>query len=57
MMRINTDAILFLNQMNYILKAKGVTPVEIDETKEDTGLKIWKSSRGVGRAILGSSCY
>jgi len=57
MMRIKTDAILFLNQMNYILKAKGITPVETDETKEDIRLKIWKGSRGVGRAVPGSSCY
>jgi hypothetical protein len=56
-MRINTDATLFLNQINYILKAKGITPVEIDETKEVIRLKIWKGSRGIGWAVPGSSCY
>ena len=44
-MRINTDATLFLNQKNYILKAKRITPVEIDETKEDIRLKIWNVQR------------
>jgi hypothetical protein len=38
MMRRNTVVTLFLNQINYILKAKGITPVEIDETKEDIRL-------------------
>ena len=45
MMRINTDATLFLNQKNCILKAKRITPVEIDETKEDIRLKIWNVQR------------
>jgi hypothetical protein len=45
MMRINADATLFLNQKNYILKAKRRTPVEIDETKENIRLKIWNVQR------------
>ena len=32
-MRINRDATLFLNQKNYILKGKRITPIKIDKTK------------------------
>ena len=38
---IYRDATLFLNQKNYVLKAKRITSVEIDEIKEYIGLKIW----------------
>jgi len=40
-MRINIDAKLLLNQKNYILKAKRITAVEIDEIKENISLTIW----------------
>jgi len=35
MTRINIDAKAILNQKNYILKAKIITAVEIDEIKEN----------------------
>ena len=41
MTRMNTDAKALLNQKNYILKAKRITAVEIDEIKENIRLKIW----------------
>ena len=40
MMRMNIDAKGLLNQKNYILKAKRLTDVEIDEIKENTRLKL-----------------
>ena len=40
MMRMNMDAKGLLNQKNYILKAKRLTDVEIDEIKENTRLKL-----------------
>ena len=40
MMRMNIDAKALLNQKNCILKAKRITAVEIDETKENIRLKI-----------------
>ena len=36
---MNIDAKTLLNQKNYILKAKRITSVEIDEIKENIGLK------------------
>jgi len=44
MTRINLDAKLLLNQKNYILKAKRITAVEIDEIKENITLKIWNDT-------------
>jgi hypothetical protein len=38
--RMNTDANALLNQKNYILRAKRITAVEIDEIKENIRLKI-----------------
>jgi hypothetical protein len=35
LMRINVDAKLLLNQKNYILKAKRITAIEIDEIQEN----------------------
>jgi len=40
MTRLNIDAKALLNQKNYILKAKRIMAVEIDEIKENIGLKI-----------------
>jgi len=40
MTRTNIDAKTLLNQKNYILKAKRITAVEIDEIKENIRLKI-----------------
>jgi len=37
---INIDGTLLLKQRNYILKAKRITTVEIDEIKEYIRLKI-----------------
>ena len=34
-MRINIHATLLLNQKNNILKAKIITPIEIDDTEKD----------------------
>ena len=45
MMRINIHAKLLLNQKNYILKAKIITAVKIDEIKENIRLKIWNDRR------------
>jgi len=36
MTRINTDATFLLKQKNYVLKAKRITTVQIDEIKEYT---------------------
>ena len=41
MTRINIGAKLLLNQKNYLLKAKRITAVEIDEIKENISLTIW----------------
>ena len=43
-MRINIDGKLLLNQKNYILEAKRITTVEIDEVKENNRLKIWNAT-------------
>jgi hypothetical protein len=40
MTRMNIDANALLNQKNYILKAKRITAVEIDEIKENIRVKI-----------------
>jgi len=40
MTRMNIEAKALLNQKNYILKAKRITAVEIDEIKENIRLKI-----------------
>ena len=37
---MNIDAKTLLNQKNYILKAKRITAVEIDELKQNIRLKI-----------------
>ena len=39
MTRMNIDAKALLNQKNYILKAKRITAVEIDEIKQNIRLK------------------
>ena len=40
MTRMNIDAKALLNQKNYILKAKRITAVEIDEIKQNIRLRI-----------------
>ena len=40
MIRMNIDAKALLNQKNYILKAKRIMAVEIDQIKENIRLKI-----------------
>ena len=40
MMRMNMDAKGLLKQKNYILKAKRLTDVEVDEIKKNTRLKL-----------------
>jgi len=45
MTRTNIDAKALLNQKNYILKAKRITAVEIDEIKENVRLKLGDDSR------------
>ena len=39
MMRMNIDAKALLNQKNYVLKAKRIAAVEIDQIKENIRLK------------------
>ena len=39
MTRMNIDAKALLNQKNYILKAKRITAVEIDDIKKILGFK------------------
>ena len=39
MTRMNIDAKAFLNQKNYILKAKRITAVEIDQIKKILDVK------------------
>jgi len=41
MTRINIDAKVLLNLKNYILKAKRITAIEIDEIKENIKLNMW----------------
>jgi len=47
MTRINIHAKLLLNQKNYILKARRITAVEIDEIKENIRFKIWNDTKGM----------
>ena len=53
MTKINIDEKLFLNQKNYILKAKRITTVEIDEINENIGLKIWNDTYDHTKGING----
>ena len=47
MTRMNIDAKALLNQKNYILKAKRITAVEIDEIKQNIGLETGDYTNGV----------
>jgi hypothetical protein len=42
------DAKLLLNQENYILEAKRIPMVDIDDIQEDIRCKIWKEDRTKG---------
>jgi predicted secreted protein len=61
MTRININAKALLNQKNYILKAKRITAVEIDELKENIRLKIGDEAEdctnGVNGNKNGYKCY
>jgi hypothetical protein len=46
--RTNVDAKLLLNQKNYILKAKRILAVDIDDIQESIRRKIWKEDRTKG---------
>jgi hypothetical protein len=41
---INIDTKLLLKLKNYILKAKRIAAIEIDEIKENIKLKIWNDT-------------
>ena len=45
MTRMNIDAKGLFNQKNYILKAKRIPAIEIDEIKENVRLKIGEDRR------------
>jgi hypothetical protein len=46
--RTNVDAKLLLYQKNYILKAKRIPAVDINDIQEDTRRKIWKEDHTKG---------
>jgi hypothetical protein len=50
---MNTDAKALLNQKNYILKAKRITAVEIDEIKENIRLKIGDDAEDYTNGVNG----
>jgi len=57
---MNMDAKALLNQKNYILKARRITAVEIDEIKENIRLKIGDDRRAHKRSEWrqnGCKCY
>jgi hypothetical protein len=43
--KMHIDAKALFNQKNYILKAKRIPAIEIDEIKENVGLKIGDDRR------------
>ena len=53
MTRMNIDAKALLNQKNYILKAKRITTVEIDEIKEKIRLKIGDDTEDYTKGVNG----
>jgi len=53
MTRINVDKKSLLNQKNYILKAKRITPVDIDEIKENIRLKIGDDTEDYKNGVNG----
>jgi len=44
MTKINIDAKVLLNLKNYILKAKIIAVIEIDEIKENIKLNVWNDT-------------
>ena len=52
--RINIDAKALLNQKNYILKAKRITAVEIDELKENIRLKVGDDAEDCTNRVNGA---
>jgi len=53
MTRMNIDAKALLNQKNYILKAKRITAVELDEIKENIRLKIGDDTEDYTNGVNG----
>ena len=53
MTRMNIDSKVLLNQKNYILKAKRITAVEIDEIKENIRLKIGDDAEDYTNGVNG----
>jgi len=53
MTRMNIDAKALLKQKDYILKAKRITAVEIDETKENIRLKIGDDTQDYTNGVNG----
>ena len=53
MTRMNIDAKALVNQKNYILKAKRITTVEIDEIKEKIRLKIGDDTEDYTNGVNG----
>jgi hypothetical protein len=53
MKRINVDEKALLNQKNYVLKAKRITAVEIDELKENIRLKIGDDAEDCTNGVNG----
>jgi hypothetical protein len=53
MTRMNIDAKALLKQKNYILKAKRITSVEIDEIKENIRLKIGNDTEDYIKGVNG----
>ena len=50
---MNIDAKALLNQKNYILKAKRITAVEIDQIKQNIRLKIGDTIEGYTNRVNG----
>ena len=50
---MNIDAKALLKQKDYILKAKRITAVEIDETKENIRLKIGDDTQDYTNGVNG----
>ena len=53
MTRMNIDSKVLLNQKNYILKAKRITAVEIDEIKENIRLKTGDDAEDYTNGVAG----
>ena len=53
MTRMNIDAKALLNQKNYILKAKRITGVEIDQIKENIRLKMEDDTEDYTNGVIG----